>query len=40
MMDDNLPALPATPPGRYQHYGHDKGGAYEVLGAARHNEPR
>ena len=40
MMDDDLPALPATPPGRYQHYGHDKGGACEVLGAARRNETR
>ena len=37
MMDDDIPALPATPPGRYWH---DKGGAYEVLGAARHNETR
>jgi hypothetical protein len=32
---DDLPALPATPPGRYRHY---KGGEYEVLGAARHSE--
>ena len=30
-----LPALPATPAGRYRHY---KGGEYEVLGAARHSE--
>lgn len=30
-----LPATPATPAGRYRHY---KGGAYEVLGAARHSE--
>jgi putative acetyltransferase len=34
-MNDDLPALPATPPGRYRHY---KGGEYEVLGAARHSE--
>jgi hypothetical protein len=32
---DDLPALPATPPGRYRHY---KGGEYEVIGAARHSE--
>lgn len=32
---DDLPALPATPPGRYRHY---KGGEYEVLGVARHSE--
>lgn len=31
----DLPALPATPLGRYRHY---KGGEYEVLGAARHSE--
>jgi hypothetical protein len=30
-----LPALPATPPGRYRHY---KGGEYEVIGVARHSE--
>ena len=30
-----LPALPATPAGRYRHY---KGGEYELLGAARHSE--
>ncbi len=34
-MDDDLPPLPATPPGRYRHY---KGGEYEVLGVARHSE--
>ncbi|RZZ88029.1 DUF1653 domain-containing protein [Pseudoxanthomonas winnipegensis] len=31
----DLPALPATPPGRYVHY---KGGQYEVIGAVRHSE--
>lgn len=31
----DLPPLPATPPGRYRHY---KGGAYEVIGVARHSE--
>ena len=30
-----LPALPATPLGRYRHY---KGGEYEVVGIARHSE--
>jgi len=34
-MNDALPTLPPTPPGRYRHY---KGGEYEVLGAARHSE--
>ncbi len=34
-MNDDLPPLPLTPPGRYRHY---KGGEYEVLGAARHSE--
>lgn len=33
--DGDLPALPATPKGRYLHY---KGGEYEVLGVARHSE--
>ena len=33
--DDDLPALPDTPLGRYRHY---KGGEYEVVGAARHSE--
>jgi hypothetical protein len=32
---DDLPALPATPTGRYRHY---KGGDYEVVGVARHSE--
>lgn len=31
----DLPALPATPVGRYRHY---KGGEYEVVGVARHSE--
>jgi hypothetical protein len=31
----DLPALPATPLGRYRHY---KGGEYEVIGVARHSE--
>jgi len=31
----DLPALPATKPGRYRHY---KGGEYEVIGVARHSE--
>ena len=34
-MDAALPALPATPLGRYRHY---KGGEYEVIGVARHSE--
>ncbi|MEJ6004504.1 DUF1653 domain-containing protein [Paucibacter sp. AS339] len=34
-MNDDLPALPLTPTGRYRHY---KGGEYEVIGAARHSE--
>ena len=33
--DADLPALPETPLGRYRHY---KGGAYEVIGVARHSE--
>jgi hypothetical protein len=33
--DSDLPALPATPLGRYRHY---KGGEYEVVGVARHSE--
>jgi hypothetical protein len=32
---DDLSPLPATPTGRYCHY---KGGAYEVIGVARHSE--
>ena len=35
LSDDDLPALPDTPPGRYRHY---KGGEYEVIGVARHSE--
>ncbi len=35
MNDDDLPALPATKLGHYRHY---KGGAYEVIGVARHSE--
>ena len=31
----DLPALPATPTGRYRHY---KGGEYEVIDVARHSE--
>ncbi|MDZ7855556.1 DUF1653 domain-containing protein [Sphaerotilus sp.] len=34
-MNDDLPELPPTPPGRYRHY---KGGEYDVLGAARDSE--
>lgn len=34
-MSEDLPPLPATPLGRYRHY---KGGAYEVIGVARHSE--
>ena len=34
-MNDDLPPLPDTPPGRYRHY---KGGEYEVIGVARHSE--
>ena len=36
-VDADLPALPATRLGRYRHY---KGGAYEVIGVARHSETR
>ena len=32
---NDLPALPATPLGRYRHY---TGGEYEVMGVARHSE--
>lgn len=32
---NDLPPLPALPPGRYRHY---KGRDYEVLGVARHSE--
>ena len=34
-MNDELPPLVCTPPGRYRHY---KGGLYEVLGTTRHSE--
>lgn len=34
-MNDELPTLVCTPPGRYRHY---KGGLYEVLGTVRHSE--
>lgn len=34
-MNEALPPLTATPPGRYRHY---KGRLYEVLGTARHSE--
>ena len=34
-IDNDLPALPATPTGLYQHH---KGGRYEVLGCVRHSE--
>lgn len=33
--DNDLPALPDTPLGRYRHY---KGAEYEVVGVARHSE--
>jgi len=35
MSTNDLPALPATAPGRYRHY---KGREYEVMGVARHSE--
>ena len=35
MPEQDLPPLPATPPGRYRHY---KGLDYEVIGVARHSE--
>lgn len=35
MSSQDLPPLPATPPGRYRHY---KGLDYEVIGVARHSE--
>ena len=34
-MNDELPPLVCTPPGRYRHY---QGGLYEVLGTVRHSE--
>ena len=33
--DDDLPALPRPPLGRYRHY---KGGEYQLLGVVRHSE--
>jgi hypothetical protein len=33
--EDDLPPLPAAPPGRYRHY---KGGEYQLLGVVRHSE--
>ncbi len=33
--EPTLPALIATPPGRYRHY---KGGLYDVVGTVRHSE--
>ncbi|MDB5947922.1 MAG: hypothetical protein JWQ33_2948 [Ramlibacter sp.] len=35
MIDNDLPPLVATPPGRYRHY---KGMLYEVLATVRHSE--
>lgn len=34
-MNDELPPLVVTPPGRYRHY---KGGLYEVIDTVRHSE--
>lgn len=34
-MNDPLPPLIETPPGRYRHY---RGGLYDVIGTARHSE--
>jgi len=34
-MNNTLPPLIETPPGRYRHY---RGGLYEVIGTARHSE--
>lgn len=34
-MNDDLPALPAAPTGRYRHY---KGNEYELVGVVRHSE--
>lgn len=34
-LDDDLPALPPAPTGRYRHY---KGLPYELIGVARHSE--
>ena len=33
--EDDLPALPRPPLGRYRHY---KGGEYQLLGVVRHSE--
>ncbi|MFM1979110.1 MAG: hypothetical protein RLZ68_375 [Pseudomonadota bacterium] len=35
MLEENLPPLIITPPGRYRHY---KGGMYDVVGTVRHSE--
>jgi hypothetical protein len=35
MIDDDLPILIETAPGKYRHY---KGGLYEVVGTVRHSE--
>jgi hypothetical protein len=35
MLEENLPPLIITPPGRYRHY---KGGLYEVVDTVRHSE--
>jgi hypothetical protein len=35
MIDNDLPPLIETPPGRYRHY---KGGEYDVIGTVRHSE--
>jgi hypothetical protein len=35
MLEENLPPLIITPPGRYRHY---KGGLYDVLDTVRHSE--
>ncbi len=34
-MNDDLPALPTAPTGRYRHY---KGNDYELVGVVRHSE--
>ncbi|MEY2861979.1 MAG: hypothetical protein RL392_2437 [Pseudomonadota bacterium] len=35
MLEEHLPPLIITPPGRYRHY---KGGMYDVVGTVRHSE--
>jgi hypothetical protein len=35
MLEETMPPLIQTPPGRYRHY---KGGLYEVVGTVRHSE--